>query len=771
MNSAPRVSSPEQYGRFIVARALEGVRVIDLTVWFQGPVSAQYLADFGAEVIKVERPQGGDQARGVRSIKSLEIGDWNQYFLVINRNKKSLVIDLRKARRQADHVPAGREVATCSCRTWRPSCSKAGACRTRSCAINPRLVYATNTGYGRFGGVSRPSFDMTVQALTGIMARLGEPGQPPIYLGMGSGDAYGGIMSALGIALRFISAIAPATGSASMPRSTVRSSISPRPVAGLSRRQQGERAAALAQGRWRIRCGTCIRRAASGSTSASAMKTARFAAACEALGQPRLALGSRFASAGAVRNNEALIEALDANAASTIHEPLLAALAERGASVASPINNLADVIRDEQAWQNDYFMKAWCEEVQREVDVRGLPVTLSKTPGEIDSPGAAARPGHRTADDGSAGYEWDEIEALQGEGRDSVIAEAGENNAVCNGGEHERDGTATVELDLAVRGLDDFKEIVYEKKHHRTLGGGVARVTLNKPDKMNTMTLATVDEMFRAFYDANHDPMIGVIVVAGEGQAFRRRRRCRVGALGAARSLLQPLSAQPPDAHVAQADHRAGAGLLHRRPQSHGVLLRFHDRGRQCRVRPGGPAGVLAGRRLLRALPDQGGRREEGARDVDAVPQVQGRQALQMGLVNTVVPLDQLEAEVDKWCEEMLAKSPGCLEVLKAAFDQEMDGYKEPASPRPRCIRTGSTCPKARRAAPPSSRSARRVLGYPPREAEMRRQLLEEYEALQQKGKGAGDQRGSHVGGHAQGQGLHRRHRRDGGTAASRARA
>ena len=68
-------------------------------------------------------------------------------------------------------------------------------------AINPRLVYATNTGYGRFGAVSKPSFDMTVQALTGIMARLGEPEQPPIYLGMGSGDAYGGLMSALGIML------------------------------------------------------------------------------------------------------------------------------------------------------------------------------------------------------------------------------------------------------------------------------------------------------------------------------------------------------------------------------------------------------------------------------------------------------------------------------------------------------------------------------------------------------------------------------------------
>lgn len=51
--------------------------------------------------------------------------------------------------------------------------------------------------------------------------------------------------------------------------------------------------------------------------------------------------------------------------------------------------------------------------------------------------------------------------------------------------------------------------------------------------------------------------------------------------------------------------------------------------------------------------------------------------ALQMGLVNTVVALDELEAEVNRWCAELLEKSPGCLEVLKAAFDQEMEGYRE----------------------------------------------------------------------------------------------
>ena len=228
-----------------MAKALEGVRVIDLTVWFQGPVSAQYLADFGAEVIKVERPQGGDQGRGVRSIKSLEIGDWNQYFLVINRNKKGIAVDLKK--------PEGQEIlyrlveksdvflsnlAPEMLDGWNLSYDKLSA-------INPRLVYATNTGYGRFSKLTKPSFDMTVQALTGIMARLGEPGQPPIYLGMGSGDAYGGVMSALGIVLALLASyIFTNTVPCSIPA-----------------------------GRSRIRCGTCTRRQASGSTSANPTRT------------------------------------------------------------------------------------------------------------------------------------------------------------------------------------------------------------------------------------------------------------------------------------------------------------------------------------------------------------------------------------------------------------------------------------------------------------------------------------------------------------------
>ncbi|MBK7250823.1 MAG: CoA transferase [Gammaproteobacteria bacterium] len=399
-----------------MARALEGIRVIDLTVWFQGPVSAQYLADFGAEVVKVERPQGGDQARGVRSIKSLEIGDWNQYFLVINRNKKSIAIDLRKPEGQAILYRLVEKSDVFLSNLAPEVLSAWNLGYEKLAGVNPRLIYATNTGYGRFGGVSKPSFDMTVQALTGIMARLGEPGQPPIYLGMGSGDAYGGIMSALGIALALYQRRRTGRGQ-SLDASLYGAQLylaAPYLQAFLA----GHRESALqhsrrdvenplwnlypTQGKWVYLC--------------EPNEDARFAALCRALGEPSLAVDARFASTeGRRRDCRALIGAIEAATSKRDHLQLMTALGAEGL-VASPINDFADVIRDEQAWQNRYFMKAWCEEVQREVDIRGLPVTLSKTPGEVRTLGPQLGQDTEILMMELLGYEWEEIEALKAKG-------------------------------------------------------------------------------------------------------------------------------------------------------------------------------------------------------------------------------------------------------------------------------------------------------------------------------------------------------------------
>ena len=399
-----------------MAKALEGIRVVDLTVWFQGPVSAQYLADFGAEVIKVERPQGGDQGRGVRSIKSLEVGDWNQYFLVINRNKKSMAIDLKK--------PEGQEIlyrlveksdvflsnlAPEMLEAWNLSYEKLAA-------INPKLVYATNTGYGRFSKVSKPSFDMTVQALTGVMARLGEPGEPPIYLGMGSGDAYGGIMSALGIVLALYQC--RRTGKGQSLDASLYGAQLYLAARHLQAYLAGDGASALQHSRREVENALWNLYPTRGKWVyvCEPNEDARYTALCTALGRPAALADARFAdAAGRRQHHSALIAAIEAATLGHGHEDLMKAFAGAGI-VASPVNNFADVVRDQQAWQNRYFMKTWCEEVQREVDIRGLPVTLSKTPGEVTSLGPQLGQDTELLLMDLLGYEWEQIEALKAKG-------------------------------------------------------------------------------------------------------------------------------------------------------------------------------------------------------------------------------------------------------------------------------------------------------------------------------------------------------------------
>jgi crotonobetainyl-CoA:carnitine CoA-transferase CaiB-like acyl-CoA transferase len=393
-----------------VSSALEGIRVVDLTVWFQGPVAAQHLADFGAEVIHVERPKGGDQGRGVRSIKALPVGDWNQYFLVINRNKKSMALDLK--------TPAGREILYRLVEKSDVFLSNLGPDNLgaweltyeKLSAVNPRLVYATTTGYGHFGGISTPPFDMTVQALTGLMTRLGEPGQPPIYLGMGSGDAYGGLMAALGIMLALyqrnrtgrgqlvdaslygaqLFLAAPtlqaylATGSERYSRQQSRQNP-PNPLWNTY----------PAADKWLFLC-----------VEDDDEAWARLAGTLDA---PELAEDSRFAtSEGRVQHAPALVAALEA----VLSQREAAEWMQRWEAagiVASPVQNLADLARDPQAWANDYLMETWCEEVQRQVSVRGLPIGLSRTPGEVRTLGPELGQDTELILADTLGYSWDEI--------------------------------------------------------------------------------------------------------------------------------------------------------------------------------------------------------------------------------------------------------------------------------------------------------------------------------------------------------------------------
>ncbi len=398
-------------------RPLDGVRVLDATVWFQGPVCAQLLADLGAEVIHIERPVTGDQARGVRSIAAVPVADWNQYFLCVNRNKKSLAVDLKSE--------GGRELmhglaAKADVFLWNQgleSLSGLGLDYATLSAINPRLVYATNSGYGHAGDFNKPSFDMTVQALTGIMARQGEPDEPPIYLGLGAGDAYGGLMSALGVLLALHARRHTGRGQyidASLyGAQLLLGAASLQPYLAT-----GNEWYASQQSRKQARNPLWNRYQASDSWLFVCVPNADadWQRLCEAVGRADLAGDTRFASAEERRENAAgLIVVLDeifaARTAAEWTERLRAA-----DLAASPIAHLRDVADDPQAWANDYFVRAHCDEIGESVGLRGLPVTLGLTPGRVETLGPELGQDTEMILFELLGIDWDRIGELKEQG-------------------------------------------------------------------------------------------------------------------------------------------------------------------------------------------------------------------------------------------------------------------------------------------------------------------------------------------------------------------
>ncbi len=180
---------------------LEGIRVIDWTIWQQGPVASVMLGDLGAEVIKVEERVGGDPGRGVLRAQGLDLSDRpNFYFEANNRNKRSLTVDLKKpagveiVRRLADRA----DVFVQNFRQGVAARLGLGAATLR--ARNPRLVYASASGYGPEGAESgAPSFDYLGLARSGIMYSCGEPDHPPLAIAGGIADQMGAIMLAYGV--------------------------------------------------------------------------------------------------------------------------------------------------------------------------------------------------------------------------------------------------------------------------------------------------------------------------------------------------------------------------------------------------------------------------------------------------------------------------------------------------------------------------------------------------------------------------------------------
>src|SRR5258706_5791846 len=159
---------------------LEGLRVIDWTIWQQGPVASAMLGDLGAEVIKIESKEGGDPGRGIVAIAGTGSKRLNFYFEANNRNKQSLTLDLKQkeAREIVYRLAAISDVFVQNFR--KGVADRLGLGYDALRARNPKPIYANATGYGPEGPESGdPSFGHLRLARSWIMVGAGRPRMPP----------------------------------------------------------------------------------------------------------------------------------------------------------------------------------------------------------------------------------------------------------------------------------------------------------------------------------------------------------------------------------------------------------------------------------------------------------------------------------------------------------------------------------------------------------------------------------------------------------------
>lgn len=173
---------------------LEGITVLDLTRVFAGPAATQVLGDLGAEVIKVEPPKG-DECRyyGMTEEQMAEFGV-SPSFLALNRNKKSISIDMRTEEGKALALRMASEVDVVI-NNFRPGVmDRLGLGYETLRAINPRLVYADFSAYGREGELAGTGAnDLALQAHSGLISVTGEPGRPPVRCGPAIVDLHGSL--------------------------------------------------------------------------------------------------------------------------------------------------------------------------------------------------------------------------------------------------------------------------------------------------------------------------------------------------------------------------------------------------------------------------------------------------------------------------------------------------------------------------------------------------------------------------------------------------
>ncbi|MET8468335.1 enoyl-CoA hydratase [Streptomyces sp. NPDC006422] len=451
--------------------ALDGVRVLDLTQVMAGPYCTMLLADLGADVIKVESPEGGDQTR--TSMGTPRPGSDTPAFHALNRNKRSVTLNLRTEADRAEFLRLAADVDVVV-ENFRPGVAdRLGVGYEAVRAVRPDIVYASISGFGQYGPYAdRPGYDLIAQGMAGAVSVTGEPDGPPVKCGLPVGDLGAGMLCALSIAAAHIHRLR--TGEGQYLETSLYEAVLAMSVwESVEYFSGGEPPQRLGSAH-RMSAPYQVVRTKDGHATIAANNQRLWLRLCEALDLHHLADDERFATnTDRMRHRPELIALLEGRLAATSTEECVDLLLAAGVP-AGPILDYGQILDHDPHARARGMVEEYDHPVDGPSRVVGFPVKLARTPARLRR--------HPPV----LGEHNDELLRKEPEVTDDDTREGG--------------GSVTWTRH-PVPGTDTF----------------AAHLTLVHPERRNALTLRMYDQLESACQEIDADPEIRLTVLRGAG--------------------------------------------------------------------------------------------------------------------------------------------------------------------------------------------------------------------------------------------------------------
>ena len=360
------------------AGPLAGLVVVDLTQILAGPMCTMVLADMGADVIKVEKPNGGDDNR---RMAPPFFKDWSAGFLAVNRNKRSLALDLRSegGRGVFRRLVEGADVVV---ENFRPGVmERLGLGYEELKGINPRLVYCTISGFGSTGPArNRGGFDLVAQGVSGLMSITGHPNSPPAKVGVPVTDLTAGLFGANGIMAAYVHALKTGEGQM-VDTSLMEAGVAYTVWESSVYFAEGEIPGPLGSAH-RMSAPYQALRTKDGYLNLGAATQPTWEQLCRAIGLEDLIEDERFKHPWDRKAREEELAALLEETFSSEDTEHWLELLDNAGVVAGPIYNMEQVYQDPQVLAREMLVDTEDPDLGTIHNI-GVPVKLSATPGSI----------------------------------------------------------------------------------------------------------------------------------------------------------------------------------------------------------------------------------------------------------------------------------------------------------------------------------------------------------------------------------------------------